>query len=175
MEQISKQFKLDFLLYIGDDPNNEPVFSFLNQKLKANNKKYTTRDAHVITCTIGRKPSNARYFMNEPQDVASLFESLVAIKPEKSDTKQRRLRPVTTRNDFDWFQSGALMLSDKDSEDGLSDKDKKMGVGNRPNRAMTTVINKKGKSGNILYREMDSDDDLLVTDKDFEGLKYFDK
>ena len=135
-----------------------------------------TRDAHVITCTIGRKPSNARYFLNEPTDVSSLFENLSAIKPERSEIKQRKLRPNNTRNDFDWFQGGKFTLSDNASEEGGSDGEKKSV--NKINRAMTISIPRpkanKMKGGKGLYGNLDDEeDDILVGFKDIDNFKFF--
>ena len=38
LESIAKKFPIDFVLYIGDDHGNEPVFTYLNSKKYQNSK-----------------------------------------------------------------------------------------------------------------------------------------
>lgn len=46
MENVTRKAdsKIDFILFIGDDSSNEPVFTYLNNKKHKNNKLI----AHVI-------------------------------------------------------------------------------------------------------------------------------
>lgn len=64
----------DFILTIGDDTSDEEMFKYLNSvqhhisSLKENTK--------IFTCTIGRKPSSAQYYLNEVHEVIEYLESL---------------------------------------------------------------------------------------------------
>lgn len=51
---IARKYAIDFVMYIGDDSGNEPVFTYLNNK-KHSNSKFLNDRASLYTCTIGRK------------------------------------------------------------------------------------------------------------------------
>jgi trehalose 6-phosphate synthase/phosphatase len=38
LESLAKKFPIDFILYIGDDTGNEPVFTYLNNKKQQSSK-----------------------------------------------------------------------------------------------------------------------------------------
>jgi hypothetical protein len=70
---------IDFLLYIGDEAENEPAFQYLNklsaaQKSSRKKQKYIESSAAIYSCTIGMKTTRANYFLSTPDAVAVLFE-----------------------------------------------------------------------------------------------------
>jgi hypothetical protein len=47
---------IDYLMYIGDDPQNEKAFNYLQQlSQKKVWNKHLTSNAAIYACTIGRK------------------------------------------------------------------------------------------------------------------------
>lgn len=64
----------DFIFSIGDDTSDEEMFRYLNS---VNNQlTYLKDNIKVFPCTIGRKPSSAKYFLNEVPEVLEYLESL---------------------------------------------------------------------------------------------------
>ena len=59
MKKLPQQSqKVDFLLYIGSDSSNEPVYEYLHSNkvsLNVDHKKYV--------CVLGKKPSKAQYYV----------------------------------------------------------------------------------------------------------------
>jgi hypothetical protein len=85
------------LLYIGDDSSNEEVFSYLNQASKTSinhfilspdSKKGQNKEFQIYTCTVGKKPSNAKYCFKDNRDMCNLLRDLstesLRIKKNKS-------------------------------------------------------------------------------------------
>jgi len=63
---IARKFPIDFILYVGDDPQSEKVFSYLNSR-KQHHSKYLAGFAPVYSCTIGRKATQAKYYLSDQQ------------------------------------------------------------------------------------------------------------
>lgn len=64
----------DFILTIGDDTSDEEMFKYLNSiQHHISSVKEKTK---IFTCTIGRKPSSAQYYLNEVHEVIEYLESL---------------------------------------------------------------------------------------------------
>ncbi len=59
------QNEVDFILCIGDGKTDEPVFSLL---------KEISSDS--ITCTVGKKQTEAKYYLDNVGNVQSLLEIL---------------------------------------------------------------------------------------------------
>lgn len=72
---------VDFLLYIGDEPHNERVFHYLNSLLKTKDDSNVglAENAIVYSCTIGRKVTQANFFVSSPETILKLLNRL----PEK--------------------------------------------------------------------------------------------
>jgi len=60
---------LDFVLCAGDDSTDELMFASLKAKLGEANPK-------LFTVTVGRKPSEASSYVDEPRDIVALLELL---------------------------------------------------------------------------------------------------
>lgn len=61
----------DFVLCIGDDRSDEIMFDSM---------KHVTFTPHmpaeVFACTVGQKPSKAKFYVNDTDNVLSMFEKL---------------------------------------------------------------------------------------------------
>ena len=66
----------DMIISIGDEESDEVMFKYLNY-IQYN---LTNDDIKIFTCTIQRKPSEAKFFLNEPNEVIDYLESLNQIK-----------------------------------------------------------------------------------------------
>ena len=79
-EKIKQKKAPDFILCIGDDAGDEKMFNYLNKKkdeiLKFNH------NANLISITVGKKPSEAEYYVNSPKDVRDLINKLTLKLPK---------------------------------------------------------------------------------------------
>ena len=61
------------MLCIGDDRSDEDMFeSILTKAYSAN----TSPAPEIFACTVGQKPSKARYYLDDTVDVMMLLEAL---------------------------------------------------------------------------------------------------
>ncbi|EFJ09908.1 trehalose phosphate synthase [Selaginella moellendorffii] len=66
----------DFVLCIGDDRSDEDMFEKLGHAISSSS-------AEVFACTVGQKPSKARYYLDDTVDVIKMLEA-VATASESS-------------------------------------------------------------------------------------------
>jgi trehalose-6-phosphatase len=69
---------IDFLMYIGDETENEEAFEYLNllNTEQGKRSKYVASDAQIYTVTMGMKATQANYFLQTTDSVSALFEHL---------------------------------------------------------------------------------------------------
>lgn len=114
LTKASQTAKLDWLLYLGADTGNEPVYGFLRQKRV---EVFFKREHHRYVATLGKKPSIAEYFVDDAEEAQFLLARLRAAalkrKRNKSYTDLRaagfdvHLRhDYSTSNLLQLFQSG---------------------------------------------------------------------
>ena len=72
---LSKNLIPDFIICFGDDTSDEKMFHYLKKK-KKEIEKYC-KNIKIITCTIGKKPSEAHYYVNNPKSVQEVIEEMV--------------------------------------------------------------------------------------------------
>ncbi|KAJ1418221.1 Trehalose-phosphatase [Sesbania bispinosa] len=71
----------DFVLCIGDDRSDEDMFeSILTKPYSAT----SSSAPEIFACTVGQKPSKARYYLDDTVDVMMLLEGLVTASGSKS-------------------------------------------------------------------------------------------
>ena len=73
-EKVKQQKPPDFILCIGDDASDEKMFRFL--KMKQKEIKNCNQKAKLISITVGKKPSEAQYYVNNVKDVQELINKL---------------------------------------------------------------------------------------------------
>jgi trehalose 6-phosphate synthase/phosphatase len=106
-EFINKQ-EPDFIFSVGDDISDEEMFKYLNS---VNNQlTYFKENIKVFSCTIGRKPSSAKYYFNEVYEVLEYLESLnqthnTSFKKDKRRLPQRLHSDNLSLNLFKNFKS----------------------------------------------------------------------
>ncbi|KAF3610148.1 hypothetical protein DY000_02044573 [Brassica cretica] len=64
---------VDFVLCIGDDRSDEDMFEAIGNAMS---KNLLCGDALVFACTVGQKPSKAKYYLDDTMEVRSMLESL---------------------------------------------------------------------------------------------------
>ncbi|THG03254.1 hypothetical protein TEA_009068 [Camellia sinensis var. sinensis] len=63
----------DFVLCIGDDRSDEDMFEIIGNAVSSNIlSAYTS----VFACTVGQKPSKAKYYLDDTTEVIAMLESL---------------------------------------------------------------------------------------------------
>nr|GEV79951.1 probable alpha,alpha-trehalose-phosphate synthase [UDP-forming] 11 [Tanacetum cinerariifolium] len=67
----SKGRPLDFVLCIGDDQSDEDMFEKISSSVG-------NGIAEVFACTVGQKPSNAKYYLDDTVDVIKMLHGLEA-------------------------------------------------------------------------------------------------
>nr|XP_016508844.1 PREDICTED: probable alpha,alpha-trehalose-phosphate synthase [UDP-forming] 7 [Nicotiana tabacum] len=74
----------DFVLCIGDDRSDEDMFEIIGDALSRNILSYDTK---VFACTVGQKPSKAKYYLDDTSEVRLMLESLAeaTLTPATSD------------------------------------------------------------------------------------------
>lgn len=81
MSERGKQ--ADFVLCIGDDRSDEDMFEVIGDAM---NRGILSCSTLVFACTVGQKPSKAKYYLDDTVDVLTMLEAL-------SDTPDSRLPP----------------------------------------------------------------------------------
>lgn len=65
----------DFLLCIGDDRSDEDMFEAIT---RAFSTPSSTSTAEVFACTVGQKPSMAKYYLDDTSEVIKLLQGIAA-------------------------------------------------------------------------------------------------
>ena len=73
----------DFVLCIGDDRSDEDMFEKIACSIA---NPSTPTIAEVFACTVGQKPSMAKYYLDDTEDVIKMIQGLSAasVQPPKS-------------------------------------------------------------------------------------------
>lgn len=77
--------KADFVLCIGDDRSDEDMFEGL-ASVKA--KNLVDANTSMFACTVGQKPSKARYYLDDTIDVISMLGALADVSDPSSPTPE---------------------------------------------------------------------------------------
>lgn len=84
LEKASANTKIDYILYIGVDTDNERTYSFLNSE---RSDVYFSREHAKYVCTLGKKPSSAHYYLDDIEEVKYIINRL-----RHSTQKRKRTR-----------------------------------------------------------------------------------
>lgn len=69
----------DFILCIGDDRSDEDMFEVITTAVDG---PYLSPAATVFACTVGRKPSKAKYYLDDPADIKPLIRALAHVSDQ---------------------------------------------------------------------------------------------
>lgn len=65
--------QVDFVLCIGDDRSDEEMFEIIGNAM---NSGVLSSNTFVFACTVGQKPSKAKYYLDDTIDVINMLEAL---------------------------------------------------------------------------------------------------
>ncbi|CAL9015723.1 unnamed protein product [Prunus brigantina] len=82
MHETGKQ--ADFVLCVGDDRSDEDMFEIIGN---ATTNGVLSSNTSVFACTVGQKPSKAKYYLDDPSDVITMLDALAEASdsPPSSD------------------------------------------------------------------------------------------
>jgi len=69
----------EFVLVLGDDSSDEPMFEALYSFMYETVRRQQTL-GHIFTCTVGKKPNtNAEYYLPHQSEVQELLAALAEV------------------------------------------------------------------------------------------------
>lgn len=63
----------DFVLCIGDDRSDEDMFEIIGDAMTSG---VFSSNSSVFACTVGQKPSKAKYYLDDTIEVINMLEAL---------------------------------------------------------------------------------------------------
>ncbi|GMI72317.1 TREHALOSE -6-PHOSPHATASE SYNTHASE S7, trehalose-phosphatase/synthase 7 [Hibiscus trionum] len=63
----------DFVLCIGDDRSDEEMFEIISSAISSG---ILSSNTSVFACTVGQKPSKAKYYLDDPAEVVNMLQAL---------------------------------------------------------------------------------------------------
>ncbi|XP_042500884.1 alpha,alpha-trehalose-phosphate synthase [UDP-forming] 6-like [Macadamia integrifolia] len=69
----------DFVLCIGDDRSDEDMFEVITRNMAGSSLSLT---AEVFACTVGRKPSKAKYYLDDTVEIVRLMQGLASVSEQ---------------------------------------------------------------------------------------------
>lgn len=70
----------DFVVCIGDDRSDEDMFEVITSSV-ASGECIAPR-AEVFACTVGNKPSKAKYYLDDTVEIARLMRGLASVSEQ---------------------------------------------------------------------------------------------
>jgi trehalose 6-phosphate synthase/phosphatase len=81
----------DFVLCIGDDRSDEDMFEIIGNAI---NSGVLSSNTSVFACTVGQKPSKAKYYLDDTTEVINMLEALAeASDPTSSPSDEDENSP----------------------------------------------------------------------------------
>lgn len=68
---------VDFVFCVGDDRSDEDMFESIAGAVKVQ-RLAAAAAVEVFACTVGQKPSRARYYLDDPAEVIGTLQGLVS-------------------------------------------------------------------------------------------------
>ncbi|KAH7679827.1 trehalose 6-phosphate synthase/phosphatase protein [Dioscorea alata] len=69
----------DFVLCIGDDRSDEDMFEVITTAMAGSS---CTPSTEVFACTVGRKPSKAKYYLDDTAEIVRLMQGLASVSEQ---------------------------------------------------------------------------------------------
>lgn len=69
----------DFVLCIGDDRSDEDMFEVITSSMNGP----IAPKAEVFACTVCRKPSKAKYYLDDTAEIVRLIQGLACVSDQK--------------------------------------------------------------------------------------------
>ena len=71
----------DFVLCIGDDRSDEDMFEIIGSAM---NSGVLSSNTLVFACTVGQKPSKAKYYLDDTTEVITMLKALAEVSNQPS-------------------------------------------------------------------------------------------
>lgn len=72
-KMAENQRRADFVLCIGDDRSDEDMFEIIGNSMS---RGIISSNTAVYACTVGQKPSKAKYYLDDTSEVIMMLEGL---------------------------------------------------------------------------------------------------
>lgn len=89
----------DFLMCIGNDRSDEDMFESINSM--ASDAVFLPTVPEVFACSVGQKPSKAKYYVDDTSEVIRLLKNVTRISSQREDVSHGR---VTFRDVLDYVE-----------------------------------------------------------------------
>jgi trehalose 6-phosphate synthase/phosphatase len=86
----------DFLMCIGNDRSDEDMFESINGMIS--NAVLSSTVPEVFACSVGQKPSKAKYYVDDTSEVIRLLKNVTRMSPQGKNVSHGR---VSFRDDLD--------------------------------------------------------------------------
>ncbi|KAF6144652.1 hypothetical protein GIB67_006144 [Kingdonia uniflora] len=70
---------VDFVICIGDDRSDEDMFEVISNSMEGPS---LSLNAQVFACTVGRKPSKAKYYLDDTVEIVRLIKGLASVSEQ---------------------------------------------------------------------------------------------
>lgn len=84
----SRESMPDFILCVGDDRSDEDMFEAITAP---SSKSALPEAAEIFACTVGNKPSLAKYYLDDPSDVLKMLQGLAGSSTEHPVASQHQV------------------------------------------------------------------------------------
>lgn len=81
-----------FVLCIGDDRSDEDMFESLSDVASSSSLAAAAPPPEVFACTVGQKPSRARYYLDNTTEVMTLLRSLASASGSKPQNRSDNIK-----------------------------------------------------------------------------------
>lgn len=75
----------DFILCIGDDRSDEDMFEVITTAATSGK---LAPDAEIFACTVGRKPSKAKYYLDDTAEIVRLMQGLASVSEQTASSSE---------------------------------------------------------------------------------------
>ncbi|KAG0494193.1 hypothetical protein HPP92_005187 [Vanilla planifolia] len=99
---LANKKQADFVLCIGDDRSDEDMFESIDNTLL---KDVIARSTSVFACTVGQKPSKAKYYLDDTVEVMHMLSGLADVAEPSSPLSDAQLEASPSTQVRDSFSS----------------------------------------------------------------------
>ena len=86
-----KQVLPDFVLCIGDDRSDEDMFEVITDAITGPSLSPV---AEVFLCTVGRKPSKAKYYLEDTTEIVRMLQGLATTSDQMARSAALQQNPL---------------------------------------------------------------------------------
>ncbi|XP_073526038.1 uncharacterized protein [Phyllobates terribilis] len=91
-----KDMSPDFVLCVGDDRSDEDMFEVITSAIPGT----STSSPEVFACTVGRKPSKAKYYLDDTVEIVRLMQGLGSVADQLANPSAPRETHLVSYSGF---------------------------------------------------------------------------